>query len=248
MQPDRAASAEEALIALRRASSAGTPSQIALLNHHLLGIDGETLGLSIKTDPTLEQTVLVLLTSLAQRDTEIESGKSVFAASLTKPVRQAHLFAALATALGTPAASASTSQTEMSDALIPPPLETPNTAHQRFRARVLSAEYNVVNQKVAVRMLEKLGCRVDVAANAQETVEMVESLPYDLVFMDCQMPEMDGYEATAEIRRRQGTGYHIPIVAMTANAMQGRSGKVSGAWHGRLCIQTNQIGSAQKNP
>ena len=91
----------------------------------------------------------------------------------------------------------------------------------RFRARVLLAEDNLVNQKVAVRMLEKLGCRVDTAVNGQETVEMVESLRYDLVFIDCQMPEMDGYEATVEIRQRQGTGRHIPIMPMTANAMQG---------------------------
>jgi CheY-like chemotaxis protein len=82
-------------------------------------------------------------------------------------------------------------------------------------------EDNVVNQKMVVRMLEKMGCSVDVAGNGLEAVRMVEQLSYDLVFMDCQMPEMDGYEATAEIRRRQGSSKHTPIVAMTANAMQG---------------------------
>jgi CheY-like chemotaxis protein len=86
---------------------------------------------------------------------------------------------------------------------------------------VLVAEDNVVNQKVAVRILEKLSCRVDVAANGREALDLLETLDYDLVFMDCQMPEVDGYDATREIRNRQGTGRHIPVVAMTANALQG---------------------------
>jgi CheY-like chemotaxis protein len=87
--------------------------------------------------------------------------------------------------------------------------------------RVLVAEDNVVNQKVAVRMLEGLGLRADVAANGRETVGIFELLPYDLVFMDCQMPEMDGYEATREIRRREGPGRHVSIIAMTADVMAG---------------------------
>jgi len=87
--------------------------------------------------------------------------------------------------------------------------------------RVLVAEDNVVNQKVAERMLDRLGLRADMAANGREAVRMFELLPYDLVFMDCQMPEMDGYEASREIRRREGPGRHVPIIAMTADAMAG---------------------------
>ena len=97
----------------------------------------------------------------------------------------------------------------------------PTPARKRFGARVLVAEDNVVNQKVAVRMLEKLGCRVDVAANGREAIQMLEMLPYDVLFLDCQMPEMDGYEATGAIRNRQDAVRGLPIVALTANALQG---------------------------
>ena len=99
------------------------------------------------------------------------------------------------------------------------PVKPPGT--KPVNARVLVVEDNVFNQRVAAGMLRKLGCRVDVAANGREAVDMVQTFPYDLVFMDCQMPEMDGYEATAEIRLLEPEFKHVPIIAMTANAMQG---------------------------
>jgi CheY-like chemotaxis protein len=87
--------------------------------------------------------------------------------------------------------------------------------------RVLIAEDNVVNQRVALRLLEKLGIRADVARNGREAVDMLRALPYDVVFMDCQMPGMNGYEAVSEIRRCQGPNQTVPIIAMTAEAFAG---------------------------
>ena len=114
---------------------------------------------------------------------------------------------------------------ETSKPVVSPPLtitpETSKTVDSPHHGHVLLAEDNLVNQKVAVRMLEKLGLRVDVAAHGQEAVRMIEANTYDIVFMDCQMPEMDGYAATAEIRRCHSPDAHTPIIAMTANAMQG---------------------------
>jgi CheY-like chemotaxis protein len=94
-------------------------------------------------------------------------------------------------------------------------------APPKFHARILLVEDNAVNQKVATRMLERLGCRVDKAGNGKEAVEMAGTLPYDVIFMDCHMPEMDGYDATREIRAEEKSGRHRIIVAMTANALKG---------------------------
>jgi CheY-like chemotaxis protein len=86
---------------------------------------------------------------------------------------------------------------------------------------VLLAEDNVVNQRVAVLMLERLGCRVDVAGNGLEAIDLSGRLPYDIIFLDCQMPELDGYGAARAIRAREGGGHRVPIIALTANAMDG---------------------------
>jgi CheY-like chemotaxis protein len=176
-------------------------------------MDGMTLGGTIKSDRTLADMRLVLLTSFGQRghgQTALQAG---FAGYLVKPLRQSQLYDCLVTVMGLPASSA------------PPTLITRHRVAEvqmQTRLRVLVAEDNIVNQKVAARMLEKLGCRVDVVANGREALAVLNQCPYDLVFMDCQMPEMDGYAATAALRlREQQTGQHLPIIAMTANVMPG---------------------------
>ena len=144
----------------------------------------------------------------------------VIDACLSKPVRQSQLFNTLTSIWAKRQGSG------FSGAL--PPAE--NAADLKkavagrfaaYNSRALVVEDNFVNQKVACRMLEKLGLRTDVAANGREAVAMSTLVPYDAIFMDCQMPEMDGYEATREIRRREGPGLHVPVIALTAEAMAG---------------------------
>jgi signal transduction histidine kinase/DNA-binding response OmpR family regulator len=220
---DGIASGKETLTALRTARQAGDPYQIAVLGHRLADTDGEMLGRTIKEEPALQETVLVMLTSTGKRYDATRLKENGFAAYLANPLRDSQLLAALTTVWRARTQGVATelvtrhtlakSRTRAAG--------SPTPANKRIRARVLLAEDNPVNQKVAVRLLEKLGCRVDVATDGKEALKMVEKLPYDLVFMDCQMPEMDGYQATAEIRQRHGVGRDTPIIAMTAHAMQG---------------------------
>jgi CheY-like chemotaxis protein len=189
-------------------------------------MDGESLGRAIKADPELKETVLLMLTSMGSRGDGSRMKEAGFAAYLTKPVRQAVLFDSLATIwagrTSAPSAPLVTKHTLVESNAAGGVAALPGSLEPLLQGRVLVVEDNAVNQKVASRLLEKLGLRVDVAANGAEAVAMIELLPYDVVMMDCQMPIMDGFEATREIRRREGpSGTHRVIVAMTANAMQG---------------------------
>jgi CheY-like chemotaxis protein len=176
-------------------------------------MDGLELAEAIMADPALARTRLIMLGSASQQGHGTTAQRAGIAAMLTKPVRQSHLFSCLLSVMGATERPALPSRGAGRRAEAPAPL----------LARVV--EDNVVNQKVAVRLLEKLGCRVDVAANGLEAVELLAELAYDVVFMDCQMPEMDGFEATRVIRQREASSGqpHVPIIAMTANAMQGDS-------------------------
>jgi CheY-like chemotaxis protein len=160
----------------------------------------------------------VLLSSAGERGDGARSLNAGIAAYLSKPVRQAQLFDCLTSVMSFALAGEGSTNGAAS------PLVMKHTMQESIKMShklVLLAEDNIVNQKVATRQLQKLGYQVDVVTNGRDAVEALGRIPYDLVFMDCQMPEMDGYEATAEIRRREGRTKRTPIVAMTAHALEG---------------------------
>jgi PAS domain S-box-containing protein len=210
-----ASSADEALSLMRHAAAAGRPFEVALLDHQMPGCDGATLGKTILGEPELRQVRLILLTSSGQRGDGQLFAELGFAAYLLKPVTHRDLTDCLLMVLGTQAEGWR---------LATQPIVTRHALRSQ-RARdsyhILLAEDNVVNQKVACRILEKLGYRVDVAADGQAAFAAWETGRYDLVLMDCQMPLMDGYETTRKIRQREAPGRRIPIIALTAHAMKG---------------------------
>jgi len=239
MRPDDTSSAEEALAALHAARAAGDPFGIAILDHQMPDTDGEMLGQTIKADLALRETPLVMLTSLGHKGDAARLKAAGFAAYLTKPARQSELLATLVnvwTAHAAPGEHAAELVTRHSlaeaarggGASAPAAAAKEDSSHivavNRPRwdgTRVLLAEDNTVNQKVATMMLESLGCRIAIAANGKEAVRMLDEASYDLVFMDCEMPEMDGFEATALIRGRVDDKARLPIIAVTAQATQG---------------------------
>ena len=214
------ASAPEALEAALAAYHAGDPFQFIIADYQMPGMDGAALAQAVKSDPRVSDTVFVILTSITHsRELKSIEGSAVDGC-LVKPARQSQLMNMLANAWARKLENAgpepAAPEQEAVNRIAPQPAMVGGRP-----VRVLVAEDNVVNQKVAVRMLERLGIRADLAANGREAVEMVAMFPYDLLFMDCQMPEMDGYEAAAEIRRREGSGRRMAVVAMTAEALQG---------------------------
>jgi signal transduction histidine kinase/DNA-binding response OmpR family regulator len=232
-----AGSGAEGLKLLRAAGRSGDPYRVAMLDFMMPEMDGEMLGRAIKGDPVLRDTRLIMLSSAGMRSDFARLREAGFAAYLTKPVKPSLLFDTLA-AVCDPAPPTSMLALQRAVAAPSPITNTGAVNGESLRYRVLLAEDNIVNQKVAGKLLERLGCRVDMAANGKEAVELWEKLPYDLILMDCQMPEMDGMEATQAIREREGRESkdgeskngerknedrhsRIPIVAMTAGAMQG---------------------------
>jgi len=196
------------------------PFDLALIELHLTDMDGFETASSLKQQSSTTGMRVVILTTVGRRGDGSTAQALGIDAYLTKPIRQTQLLECFSQLL-CPDDPVPTQGRATSAA---PPLITRHTLAETHTAavpRLLLAEDNPVNQKVACKMLEKLGYRVDVASNGQEAVAAHERAPYPLIFMDCQMPEVDGFEATALIRKMEGKSAHTPIVAMTANAMQG---------------------------
>ena len=211
----------QALEMLRLAAEAGEPYDLAIMDMRMPDMDGMELTRAVKADPALSSTRVVLLTSIGE-DIAGEAREAGVEACLTKPVRQSQLYDCLAT-IGD-------IHGKMEEKRTPPSAAGGERSAQiKKDARILLAEDNLVNQRVAVRMVEKLGYDVDVASDGAAAVEALSRQPYAAILMDVQMPEMDGYEATAEIRSREGTMRRTPIIAMTANALEGDRAKAVSA-------------------
>jgi PAS domain S-box-containing protein len=210
-----AAEGESALSMLRAAARDGDPYRAALVDMQMPEMNGDELGRYIKDDPECRETVLIMMTSLGRWSDAKLRQDAGFAACITKPIRQNQLRDCLVQALRKKSEEGASAPGR--PAALQTALKTRTT-----RARILLVEDNVTNQKVALAMLKKLGYRADVAANGMEALEALRIIPYDLVLMDCQMPEMDGYEATRRLRDRRSKVRNpdVPVIAMTAHAMK----------------------------
>ncbi len=226
IEHEAAPGGREALAAMRAASGRGKPFQIALLDMQMPDTSGFALTEEIKADAVLSSTQIIIMHTVGRRGSSASWAEAGISGYVTKPVKQSALFDAIMDAsappakprlgLNAPRAQTFKTTTELSRLMMKP------VAAQRFsNFRVLVAEDNMVNQKVAMRQLLNLGFRADAVANGKEVLDALARIPYRLVFMDCQMPEMDGYEATRTIRGRAGNASKVTIVAMTANALEG---------------------------
>ena len=221
MNPELTESGPKALKILEQANTEGTPFSLILLDAQMPGMDGFSVVKRIKQDAQLAKSVVIMLTSGGFRGDGARCRELGIRAYLTKPIKRSDLLEAIIAVLGPQTAGVEAS----------PSLVTVHSLREsRGRLTILLAEDNRVNQVLAVRLLEKSGHEVIVAGNGAEALEALDRQAFDLVFMDVQMPEMDGLQATAAIRKGEmKNGKHIPIIAMTAHAMTGDKERCLGA-------------------
>jgi PAS domain S-box-containing protein len=212
-EADEAETADEALAKMRAAASEGKPHQVAMIEMQLPGMDGEKLGWAIRSDAALERTLTMLMTSVGRKGDAQRAQTMGFSAYLLKPIEWAELYDGLTEVIhsGPPTASGA-----------PAALVTRHSLAEarRGRMRILLVEDNAVNQLVANWALQRLGYTIDVANNANECLSKSETQRYDLILMDIQMPDMDGFKTTTAIRTRERGGMRTPIVAMTGNTQK----------------------------
>ncbi len=211
LRPACAAGAHDAMRLLREARDQGDAFRLVITDGQMPEVDGFTLAEWIKRDPTLAESVIMMLTSGDQHGSVARCERLGIAAYLLKPAKQSELFDAIMLTLHPPVAG---------EPIQEAPADAPITGFQLLR--ILLAEDSLVNQKLAIGLLERQGHTVSIANNGKEAVAATARDKFDIVLMDVQMPEMDGMEATAMIRANERkTGVHLPIVAMTAHAMKG---------------------------
>jgi two-component system sensor histidine kinase/response regulator len=218
-----AGSADEAVVLLRRALDESHPFDVILLDLNMPEIDGYGLARMVQDDFRLAHTPMIMLTSSAQRGEAEKTQEAGIDAYLTKPVRSGQLRSALHRVLtgSRPLPRTSVDASTADPATASPATVVPATAAPATvgAATVLLVEDNVVNQKVFMAMLASIGYRADVAVNGFEALEALDRKNYEAVFMDCQMPEMDGYQTTEKLREREGSSRHTNVIAVTASAM-----------------------------
>jgi PAS domain S-box-containing protein len=206
MKPMSAESGADAIKMLKK----GIPLELAILDFHMPEMDGHMLAEEIRKQEEYKDLPLILLSSYGYR--EKKADLSTFAATLTKPIKLSHLHNALITVL--------TKNKENIKQVDTTPLVFDAEIGQKHPLRILLAEDNIINQKVALRFLERIGYRADIAFNGLEVMDALKRQLYDIIFMDIQMPEMDGVQATIEIRKQFPPEKQPRIIAMTANAMK----------------------------
>jgi two-component system, sensor histidine kinase and response regulator len=221
MRCEMVCSATEAIAALRNAAMTGDRFAVALIDMQLPEMDGLAVARAIKADASIAGAYLLGIYSLGGRPDENQMKASGISAMLAKPVKQSQLFNTLTAIMAVAADGSGPPAIQPYRRRPAREIKSRVPAPLRERTRILLVEDNQVNQQVALRMIERMGYKADAVANGREALETLARLEYDVVLMDCQMPEMDGYGATREIRRREGGSRHTTIIGVTAHALAG---------------------------